>query len=599
MLPQPGECTVSAGRSDRRRPRRVAYDIHDGATPPTPTQIQDVRSFPEWSQRIPEPKTGQLDFTRFPYQRELYDEGEAERDLTIVKSTQVGASAWLVRWALYWADVHGKTALYVFPADKQLNEFSAQRIAPLLRTPALATRVPTSNTNNVGQRQIGEGWLNLRGAQTDRGLESIDADVLALDEFDLIPETAIPIAMRRISSPMSLGLIRRIGWPSLDGYGIAREYDRSDRRRWFIKCPSCNTQQFIRFFNRREADNDGLPDTVCAYVNTDIEKLVCGKCHKPMPPEAVAAGEWVAEHPDRDRRGYHVHRLMVPGVRLDDLIHASRDTDEWKVQSFFNRDLGEPHSPKEGRLSREAIAAAQSIGGGYTQGPWDTGYHGDGLVSMGIDTATSRNLNVRISLHADDASYKTALFLGEVESFDTVCDLMDMYTVRMAAIDHLPEGRLARAFAERFYGRVFICHFLPQTSEDVMTWKPEDRTAGVKRTEAIDATLGLIRQARNRLPQDLPEGYVAQMRNAVRFHEVNDVGRRVVGYRSIGAIDYLMAEVYDLFAAHLFDTETLHEQMTAQTITTLDDHLDFEPSVLHMPGSGEYRAGPDEGDWGI
>lgn len=89
------------------------------------------------------------------------------------------------------------------------------------------------------------------------------------------------------------------------------------------------------------------------------------------------------------------------------------------------------------------------------------------------------------------------------------------------------------------------------------------------------------------------------MRNAVRFHEVNDVGRRVVGYRSIGAIDYLMAEVYDLFAAHLFDTETLHEQMTAQTITTLDDHLDFEPSVLHMPGSGEYRAGPDEGDWGI
>lgn len=586
-----------------RPSRRVAFDILDGPRQrPANDEPPAAPSFAVWSLRVPEPKTGPLDLKTFPYQRELYCEGEAERDVTIVKSTQVGASALLVRWALYWADVHGKTALYVFPADKQLNEFSAQRIAPLLRTPALADRVPAGHVNNVAQRQIGSGWLNLRGAQSERGLESVDADVLALDEHDLIPESALPIVMRRISSPLSLGLVRRIGWPSLDNYGITADYDRSDRRRWFIQCPACSTRQFIRFFRKREGDSDGLPDTVCAYVDIESATLVCGKCEKPMPAEAVREGEWVAEFPDRDRRGYHVHRLMVPGVRLDDLIRASRETDAWKVQSFFNRDLGEPHSPKEGRLSLEAIAAAQSIGGGYTQGPWDTGYHGDGLVTMGIDVASARNLNVRISLHhqtADGGLYKTALLIGEVDSFDTVCELMDMYDVRMAAVDHLPDGRLARSFAQRFYGRAYVVHFRPPTSEQVIDWDPSDRTASVKRTEAIDATFGLIREGRNRLPQDLPPGYVDQLRNTVRFHEVDEVGRRVVGYRNLGAIDYLMAEVYDLFAAELFDLENVHAAMTVETITTLHEYLDFEPSVLHQPGSGEYFAGPDEGDWGV
>lgn len=587
---------------DRRlladRLRRAGQNAKAEAAATTGAAATDA--FLEWARQVPEPKTGPLNFEQFPFQRELYAEGVELPEVAVMKSTQVGASAWLVRWAIYWAD-RGKTVLYVFPAEEQLRSFHNARIAPLLRCPYLAKRVENATVSNANQREIGNGWLNLRGAQTVAGLESVDADGIAIDEYDLIPAGAIPVVERRISAPTSMGLIRRIGWPSIEDHGIARQYNLSDRRRWFVKCPACGEQQFLRFFPRRGAEGDeegdGLPNATSAYVDREGELVRCGKCDKPLTPAAVRTGEWVAEFPERDSRGYHVHRLLVPGVPPRPMIEASRRTDAFEVQSFYNRDLGEPYSPKEGRLSKAAIAAAQSAGGNHLQGPWDVGYAGDGLVTMGVDSASARDLNVRISLYAHDLSNKRALFIGEVDSFDKLAEIMDIYNVRMAAIDHLPDGRLARDFTQRFYGRAFYVRFLPPTSPDLFILDREERSAAIKRTEAIDATLGLIRATRNRLPIDLPEGYVDHMRNVVRFHELDELGRQTVGYRSLGAIDYLMAELYDYFALRLVETEVLAERMSEQTYVRLEDYVEFERSTLLDPDP-PYHPGPDEGEYG-
>ena len=62
-----------------------------------------------------------------------------------------------------------------------------------------------------------------------------------------------------------------------------------------------------------------------------------------------------------------------------------------------------------------------------------------------------------------------------------------------------------------------------------------------------------------------------------------------------GAIDYLMAEVYDFFARELFEAEVLTAQMPAETVSTLDDHLDFERSNLNQPENDGLRAGVHRG----
>ena len=423
------------------------------------------QSFWNWSAHVPEPKAGPLDFEAFPFQRELYSENEDARDSVIMKSTQVGISAWGLRWSLYHVDTGRMTALYIFPTQRDVWDFSTARIDPVIEGSAhLRSRqqMVKKSPDNKGMKRIGDGYIYFRGSESKRGLDSVDADIILFDEYDTLVQENIPDAERRVTGPKSVGLIRRVGVPSVPDYGIAALYDKSDQRVWRVKCSACNEWQSVEFEN----------------IDLTTAIRVCLKCRKPLD---VARGEWVANYPDRDVRGYHVTRLIAPTANMRSIIAASKKRALFEQQVFHNKDLGMPFVTKEGRLSREAIAAAQSIGGEFTT---QEGYSGPHLVTMGVDVASVRDLNVRISEHIDDHT-KRALWIGTVDSFDELALLMDRYSVNMAAVDHLPDGRLSRAFCERFPGRAYMVSYdsvmNPKDSE-VLKVNEEMRHARVRRT---------------------------------------------------------------------------------------------------------------------
>lgn len=532
--------------------------------------------FYTWALRVPEPKAGRLDFDRFPFQKELYKDGADAKEVVIMKSTQVGVSAYLARWVMYWADVKSVTALYVFPKLKQMYDFADARVrASIMESEYLMTRIPSSFVQNKGLKQIGGGFVYFRGSESKADLDSVDADVLALDEYDTLTHAHIPDAERRLSGS-SLGLIRRVGVPSTPNWGIDRLYQESDQRNWMVRCEGCNEWQALTFED-----------------NLDVEalKIVCRKCRKPLD---VKLGEWVATYTDREARGYHIPRLIVPDTNLKAIYQASLSSNPSERAVFFNKDLAMAYAPEEGRLSDAAIQAAQSAGGGYTLAP---SYTGNNLVTMGVDVASARALNVRISEWADDGS-KRALFIGEVENFNDLQRLMERFSVKMAAIDHLPEGRLARSFAERFPGRVYLVAYdttrSPRDTE-VLKVNEEARLATVRRVEAIDATFEQIRLQMNKLPEDLPPGYVQQLQALVRVAEKDEIGRVTVSYRSTGADDYAHAEVYDLVASELWRFRTTAEALLSEKFTPLDDMLEFERADLSAGGDDvDYSPGPEE-----
>lgn len=527
-------------------------------------------SFWDWAQRVPEPKAGLLDFNAFPFQKELYQEGEDEREAVVMKSTQVGMSAWSVRWGIYHADIRGATGLYIFPTATDMYDWADVRIKPLIdASPYLRGRILPDDPANKGVRKIGLGFIVFRGSESKRKLDSIDADHLIIDEYDTCSQANIPDAERRLSGPLSKGLIRRLGVPSIPAYGISGQYELSDQRKWHVKCQACNEWQTITFHEN---------------VDQNTGERVCRKCMKPVD---VATGQWIATYPDRDVRGYHVTRLIAPTIKMHDIVKASKKRSPGEVQVFWNKDLGEPYAPAEGRLSREALAAAQGIGGGITQVP---GYAGTNFVSMGVDVASTRALTVRISEHPNDQR-KIALFIGEVESFNDLELLMDRYQIGMVAIDHLPEGRLARSFAERFPGRVYVTAFettpTPK-SPDVLKVNEEMRFCTVRRTEAMDATAELIRSQRNLLPLDLPHGYVEAMQAPVRVVSRDEMGRNTVSYKSAGADDYYFAELFDVVATELFYYRVELDTAKRSTFRQLDEMLEFQRSHL-----GDYEQEVD------
>lgn len=532
-------------------------------------------AFKAWAQKVPEPKTGTLDWKRFPFQPELY-EAAAHREVVVKKATQVGVSAFLVRWTMFWAD-RGLIALYVFPKQKQMYDFSDSRIRPLiLGSEYLRERVPPLHVQNKGLKQLGLGFIYYRGSESVDQLDSVDADVLALDEYDTLDQSNIPDAERRISGS-EYRYLRRVGVPTIPEYGIARLYDESDRRRWTVKCDRCNEWQQITF-----KDN----------IDLEQEIRVCSKCRKPLN---VADGEWVPERPDVDVRGYHISRLIVPNVDLAQIIKASKATEPYKRQVFYNKDLGEEYAPEEGRLSPQAIAAAQRDYFAHTR---DQGYQGDNLVTMGVDVADSRPLTVRISEHVSETR-KRALFIGEVDNFDELALLMERFNVNMCCIDHLPSGRLAMAFAERFAGRVYLIFYRTSNIPGDVLSPPDDEQhrVGVKRVEAIDATMEQIRQQRNELPQNLPENYVAEMQANVRMTEKDEVGKVTVVYRNTSADDYLHAEVYDLVATEVWWVRQMAGNYSREEFQPLDQLMEFQRSDLNDEEAMDYRPGPDDGEY--
>ena len=533
-------------------------------------------SFLDWSMKVPEPR-GPLNFAAWPFQKELYTRGFDDQELVVCKATQLGVSAWLVRWGLAWADQRGARVLYIFPRERQLLDFSDSRVRPLILSEYLRTRVPPASVQNKALKQVGPGLIFFRGSEAEAGLESIDADCLCFDEHDLLVPSHIPIAERRIGAS-SLGLIRRIGFPTISEYGIHAEFLKTDMREWFVRCDACGLRQ---------------PITWAENVDVELGIRVCSACRK--GPIDVAVGEWVAKHPERTTKGYHVTKLIVPRQEImPRLIAASKETLPYKRQVFFNRDLGEPHEAEGARLTPALIAACQR-----QELRQEGGYGGQNLVVMGVDVASTRNLNVWISERYEDGTGR-CLWVGEVDSFDALSRMMDVYRVSMAGIDHLPEGRLARAFAERHAGRVTVINYATAGQQDVLKVDVVQRRSSVRRTEALDAAFDRIRGQRDHLPMDLPEGFVAQMCANVRSVEQDDLGRMTVVYRATEADDYAQAAAY---AAVANETFWVQQQVAHSTeITSIDEleELAFQRSTLgDYDADDEYSPGRDDGGYSL
>jgi len=531
-----------------------------------------IISFFEWSLLVPEPKTGKLDFNRYPFQRELYDTpGAMAKEAVVKKATQVGVSTYLLRWVMWHCDVRATDSLYVFPKRQQMYDFSDARVkAAILASPYLSKRIPVGDVNNKGLKKIGRGHLYARGSESKHDLDAVPADILALDEYDTLRQENIPDAERRISGSLD-GKTRRVGVPSIPGYGIDRAFNRTDQRFWMVKCERCGEQQTPSYANIEEGTpvNDEWPDA----------HLVCTKCRKPLD---VLGGEWVAKHPDRLVRGYHMPRLIVAHADIPTIVAAHYKTNAYERQVHFNKDLAEAWAPAEGRLTDAAIEAATRDLPAIADP-----YSGGSLVTGGVDVATTRNLNVRISLHHEPKRkgggdpYKTPLFVGEVESFGQVGELMDRYSVNILCIDHLPEGRLARQLAERFPGRIYLARF--GTHNEVMKVEPEMRAVSVQRTPAIDATFDAIRQQRNLLPspETRPTDYVEQLQALTRVQEENEKGQMKVEYVNGGQpFDHAMAEVYDMLAKEVFLWQTGVNELEQGETMSFEEMYDFERTEL-------------------
>lgn len=290
---------------------------------------------------------------RTPYLREVMDclspHSPVQR-VIFMKAAQVGGTECGNNWLGYVIHHAPGPMMMVQPTVDTAKKYSKQRIAPMIEeTPALNERISPARKRDSGNTQLVKdftgGVLVMTGANSAVGLRSMPVRYLFLDEVDAYPFDVdgegdpAGLAERRTTT-FARRKIFLVSTPTIkDASKIESEYEKSDKRRYFVPCPHCGNMDWMRWKNIQwEKD---IPETA---------KLLCETCgaliseyHK---TEMLLKGEWRSTAPGDDKTvGFHVSSLYSPlgwfswGDIVRDFLESKNDPP--KLKKWTNTILGE------------------------------------------------------------------------------------------------------------------------------------------------------------------------------------------------------------------------------------------------------------------
>lgn len=462
----------------------------------------------------------------YPYLENLYRDPVAESIL--MKAGQVGATEYAVNRALWTTCEAGANVLFVLPVwTPDASDFSQARLkAAIEDSPDILARA--AGIDNVGLKRVGRGLIYCRGSERRHSLKEMPIDLVIVEELDECNQANLPFAYRRLDHSLLKHRLM-ISNPTLPGYGIHALWEESDQRAWQVKC-ECGRWQALMF------DRNLLPGPPAFWG--------CEKCGRLLDR---TAGEWIAAHPERPMRGYHIPQALSHRITAQELLddwHGS-EGNSFKEQAFFNLRLGEPYAARGQQIELGRLLELRGE---------DPMPQVGRKCSMGVDVGTV--LHVRISQRAEGGQ-KRAVWVGEVRDFADLRPLMSAYDVACAVVDALPETRAAQGFQAAFRGRVWLAYYEDNPKAPPAVWRKADSTVLLQRTAAADAVRdrvaagGLLLPAKAEVlePRDPRSGFSLWLLHLcvpVRLRRINARGQEVAVWNSAGRADHFFhAEVYD------------------------------------------------------
>jgi len=450
--------------------------------------------------------------------------------LVVRKPSQVGATEFNLNTAAWAADTlyAGRgVVLYLLPTQEMADRISQTRMSKAIQESSYLRRRAAPEPGvargpaNVQRRTIGRGVVYFCGAEQETQYSGIDADVVILDEYDLMAEEVLSTAQARLRSSRSPR--RRVtSTPTIADFGVSHLFEISDQRRYELPCPSCGTWQEPSF-----------PDS----VDWGCFQVVCLACRASLDP--WREGRWTPHRPgESDIRGYQLNRLALPNPPLHDMRLALDGKIPTSKETFHRQDLGQPFTSPESRLTPDILDSC--VESWLPQAPLRTNV-------MGIDVG--RKLHVVIRGRLQERWYLLEAFTAD--SFEEIEPCFRCYNINCCVVDALPETREAKRFQEAHVGIVWLAQYVQQGLEP--EWSHHEWLVKAPRTLILDETLRRFRDGTYILPSDvrtIEDGeYFRQLQAPVRTIELDKWGHPVATYRCRQPDDFAHAEVYATLAA--------------------------------------------------
>jgi len=258
-----------------------------------------------------------------PYQRGMLDaitDEDVER-ATYMKSARVGYTKIIDHAIGYYIHHDPSPILCVQPTLDDARDYSKTEIAPMLRdTPVLRGLVADprakDSDNTILKKKYPGGSLTLVGANSPTGFRRLTKRIALFDEIDGYPVGGagsegdqIKLGIKRTETYSNRKIV--VGsTPTIKGFSrIEREFEKSDKRYYFVPCPHCNHKQRLMWANfawDKTFDENG--EVVEHYPET--AHFICQHCgaviEEKDKSEMLEAGEWRATRPFRGHAGFHI-----------------------------------------------------------------------------------------------------------------------------------------------------------------------------------------------------------------------------------------------------------------------------------------------------
>jgi phage terminase large subunit GpA-like protein len=262
-----------------------------------------------------------------PYLRGIMDacsDPEITR-VIFVKPNQVGGTEAANNLILHRMFARPGKVLYACETEDKSKAWSTESLETMIRdTPVLANLIKEKRTrdsgNTIKAKKFPGGHLALGWATSPSTGSSRPRDTVILDEFDAFEPTKegnygeiATLRMDTFDEPLVFitstprnRLENPPGTP-IDAprfSPIEREYEESDKRRYFVPCLKCGTFQYLKWDHVRWGDDPLNPWYECDKCNKEIEE--------DDKPEMLAEGDWKAEKECFGIAGFHLNKLYSP-----------------------------------------------------------------------------------------------------------------------------------------------------------------------------------------------------------------------------------------------------------------------------------------------
>lgn len=490
---------------------------------------------------------------------------EAER-LIGKKSAQMGYSEWALNKTLYAMDIQGVSVLYVLPSNDDASDFSAARFDKALENSEYLSKM-FSDVKNVGHKRAGNASLYVRGSKSRSKLKSIDTALIIFDEMDEMQQDNFSLALERQSGQrIETQQVLAISTPTIEDFGIDAQFKLSTQEHYMFRCPGCSRLIELSFPDSIVITADSLVDPRLKdthYICKECKVVLHQEDKKNfLLPEAFGgSARFVANHSDRDWRGFYINQmysLMVPPYKLAASYLQGR-TDPTFETEFFNSKMGLTHCVQGAKITDDDIMKCQM------QQDFRKGRkRKESVRTLGIDVGSVCHFWIdewhvmdhfpgrQINDEAEPYTIMEGTTSGGAEDFSELDQLMQDWEIDGCIIDAEPERRVAYQFATRHWGKILLCDFLwSQQGRQVQLGPEGDKTIKVNRTSWLDLALSRFRTKTIHLPRDLSSEAKAHIKEPQRVYKKDKYGNPFGTYESVKADHFALARVYSELALGL------------------------------------------------